>query len=89
MSKVKVSFSVSIDGFGAAPQQSPENPMGVGGAALAEWAFATRTFQRMHGKDGGTTGIDDDFFARRFNRPARAAVSADDCGRGTRPRIRR
>ena len=51
MSKVKVSFSVSIDGFGAAPQQSLENPMGVGGEALAEWAFATRTFQRMHGKD--------------------------------------
>ena len=66
MSKVKVSFSVSIDGFGAAPQQSLENPMGVGGEALGEWAFATRTFQRMHGKDGGTTGIDDDFFARRF-----------------------
>jgi hypothetical protein len=55
MSKVKVSFSVSIDGFAAAPQQSLENPMGVGGEALAEWAFATRTFQRMHGKDGGTT----------------------------------
>ena len=66
MSKVKVSFSVSIDGFGAAPQQSLENPMGVGGEALAEWAFATRTFQRMHGKDEGTTGIDDDFFARSF-----------------------
>jgi dihydrofolate reductase len=66
MSKVKVSFSVSIDGFGAAPQQSLENPMGVGGEALGDWAFATRTFQRMHGKDGGTTGIDDDFFARRF-----------------------
>jgi hypothetical protein len=75
MSKVKVSFSVSIDGFGAGPQQSLENPMGVGGEALGEWVFATRTFQRMHGKDwtfqridkdGGTTGIDDDFFGRRF-----------------------
>jgi len=66
MSKVKVNFSVSIDGFAAAPQQSLENPMGVGGEALAEWAFATRTFQRIHGKDGGTTGIDDDFFARSF-----------------------
>ena len=41
MSKVKVSFSVSIDGFGAAPQQSLENPMGVGGEALGEWVFAT------------------------------------------------
>jgi dihydrofolate reductase len=76
MSKVKVSASISIDGFGAGPQQSLENPQGVGGLALAEWAFATRTFQRMHdkdwtvqgidSKDGGTTGIDDDFFARSF-----------------------
>jgi dihydrofolate reductase len=66
MSKVKVSLSVSIDGFGAAPRQSLENPMGVGGEALADWAFATRTFQSICGKDGGTTGIDDEFFARRF-----------------------
>jgi dihydrofolate reductase len=76
MSKVKVSFSVSIDGFGAAPQQSLEHPMGIGGEVLGEWVFATRTFQRMHGKDwtfqrvhgknGGTTGIDDEFFARHF-----------------------
>jgi dihydrofolate reductase len=66
MPKVKVSFSVSIDGFGAAPRQSLENPMGVGGEALAEWAFVTQTFQRMNGKGGGTTGVDDDFFARRF-----------------------
>jgi dihydrofolate reductase len=66
MSKVKVSLSLSIDGFAAAPQQSLENPMGVGGEALADWAFATRTFQRMQDKEGGTSGIDDDFFARRF-----------------------
>jgi dihydrofolate reductase len=76
MSKVKVSFSVSIDGFAAAPQQSLENPMGVGAESLSEWAFATPTFQRMQGKDWtfqridgedeGPTGIDDAFFARRF-----------------------
>ena len=66
MSRVKVSFSVSIDGFGAAPHQSLEHPMGVGGEALGDWAFATRTIQRMHGEDAGTAGIDNDFFARRF-----------------------
>ena len=76
MAKLKVSATVSIDGFGAGPQQSLENPQGVGGLALAEWVFATRSFQRMHrkdwtvqgihDKDGGTTGIDDDFFARSF-----------------------
>ena len=36
----------------------------MGGTALHEWAFATRTFQRMFGGDGGSTGVDDDFAAR-------------------------
>ncbi len=76
MSQVKVAATISIDGFAAGPQQSLEHPMGVGAEKLSDWAFATRTFQRMHGKDstvqiaysedGGTTGVDDDFFARRF-----------------------
>ncbi len=67
MARVTVrSFSISIDGYGAGPQQSLENPLGVGGKALHEWAFATLTFQRMFGKDGGATGIDDDFAARGF-----------------------
>jgi len=60
------SFSISIDGFGAGPDQSLENPLGVGGLALHEWAFPTRTFQKIFGKDGGTTGVDDDFAARGF-----------------------
>ena len=67
MSKLRVhAFSVSIDGFGAGPNQSHENPLGVGGLALHEWVFPTRTFQQMHGDGGGTTGIDDDFAARGF-----------------------
>ncbi len=59
-------FGISIDGYGAGPSQSLENPLGVGGLALHDWAFSTCTFQRLHGKDGGTTGIDDDFIARGF-----------------------
>ena len=42
-------------------------PLGVGGGALHEWAFATRTFQQMFGGQSGTTGIDDDFAARGFS----------------------
>jgi dihydrofolate reductase len=59
-------FSVSVDGFGAGPGQALEQPLGVGGMALHEWVFGTRTFQEMHGKGGGATGIDDDFAARGF-----------------------
>src|ERR1700686_1064762 len=60
------SFSISVDGYGAGPRQSRDNPLGVGGMALHQWAFATRTFCGMHGREGGTTGIDDDFARRGF-----------------------
>jgi dihydrofolate reductase len=67
MTKLRVhSIGLSLDGYGAGPRQSVDHPLGVGGLALHEWAFATRTFQRMHGKEGGATGTDDDFAARGF-----------------------
>ena len=68
MSRLRVgSFSVSIDGFGAGPRQSLENPLGEGGTTLHSWAFGTRTFQAMHGNAGGSTGTDDDFARRGFD----------------------
>lgn len=68
MPKLRVqSFAISIDGFGAGPDQSLENPLGIGGLALHEWAFPTQTFQQMFGNPEGTTGIDDDFVARGFS----------------------
>src|SRR5688572_5096041 len=67
MSKLRVScFSLSLDGYGAGPDQSLENPLGAGGEALHEWVFGTRTFRKMSGKDDGATGIDNDFAARGF-----------------------
>jgi dihydrofolate reductase len=68
MSRLRVaSFTVSLDGFAAGPNQSLENPLGEGGMALHDWAFATRTFQhRVLGRDGGETGLDEDFAARGF-----------------------
>ena len=67
MSQLRVhGFAISIDGYGAGPNQSLENPMGAGGMALHEWAFATRTFRKMFGSEGGSTGIDDEFASRGF-----------------------
>lgn len=67
MSKLRVhAFSISIDGYGAGPNQDLDNPLGVGGLALHKWVFATRTFQKMHGQGGGEGGVDDDFAARGF-----------------------
>jgi len=65
MSKVRVNaFSLSLDGFGAGPEQSLADPLGKRGPELHRWFFGTRTFRAMIGKDGGSTDIDNDFGAR-------------------------
>lgn len=67
MSRLSVrAFAISIDGYGAGPDQSLKDPLGVGGEALHEWFFPTRTFRKMLGKEDGTTGIDEDFAVRSF-----------------------
>jgi len=67
MSKLKVqAFSVSIDGYGAGPNQSLQNPLGEGGTTLHQWFFHTRTFAQMVGGEGGATDVDDDFAQRSF-----------------------
>jgi dihydrofolate reductase len=61
MSKVRVnSFAISIDGYGAGPNQNLRNPLGVNGPELMEWFFHTRAWQQMHGQSNGETGIDND-----------------------------
>jgi dihydrofolate reductase len=59
-------FSISLDGYGAGPNQDLENPLGVEGRTLHQWFVPTRTFQRMIGNEGGATGVDDDFAAGGF-----------------------
>jgi dihydrofolate reductase len=68
MTRVQVkSFTISLDGYGAGLDQDIDHPLGVGAEDLHQWLIPTRTFQRaLFGKDGGTTGIDDDFAARGF-----------------------
>ena len=68
MQKLRVeSFSISIDGYGAGPNQSLENPLGVGGEELHQWFFPTKTFQqKVLGKSDGTTGVDNEFAENGF-----------------------
>src|SRR3954452_2539135 len=68
MAKVRVAgFSLSIDGFGAGVAQGLQNPLGERGAELHEWAFGTRSFRTMLGKDGGSDGVDEDFARRAMD----------------------
>lgn len=69
MPKLRVhNFSISVDGYGAGPDQSPENPLGVGGEQLHDWIVATGAWRQAHGKESGEEGsVDDAFAARGFD----------------------
>jgi dihydrofolate reductase len=53
MSRLRFRISMSLDGFVAGPQQSVDNPLGVGGMRLHEWVFPLAVWRSMHGRQGG------------------------------------
>lgn len=59
-------FSVSLDGFGAGPEQSLEHPLGKRGHELHGWLVGTRMFREMIGQSGGSQGVDNDFACRQM-----------------------
>lgn len=64
MSKLRFRISMSLDGFVAGPQQSVENPLGINGMKLHEWAFALAAWRTSHGLEGGTTETPSDAVMR-------------------------
>ena len=65
MPKLRVhNFAISVDGYGAGPDQGIDNPLGVGGRRLHEWVFETRFGRNMIGEDGGSEGVDHQFAIR-------------------------
>ena len=68
MSKLRVkSFAVSLDGYGAGPNQSLENPLGIRGPEMMDWIFQTQYWSQMHGQTGGETGVDNDIIKQGFD----------------------
>jgi dihydrofolate reductase len=63
MSRLRVNcFAISLDGYGAGPNQTQDDPLGKNGKELHQWFFPTRTFNGLFGDpNAGTTGVDDDF----------------------------
>jgi len=55
MSKLRLSITMSLDGYAAGPDQNLENPLGSGGMELHQWIFPLKEFQDMHGGEGGET----------------------------------
>jgi dihydrofolate reductase len=67
VSRLRVlSFAISIDGYGAGPDQDLQHPLGVGGPELMEWFFHTRLWRRMHGQEDGETGVDNGIAEQAF-----------------------
>ena len=60
------SFGISLDGFSAGPDQSLDNPLGVGGFEIMKWFFPTRVWTQMQGGNGGETGIDNTMAEQGF-----------------------
>ncbi len=58
MTKVRSHISVSLDGYVAGPNQTPDEPLGEGGEGLHEWVVATESWRRQHGLEGGEAGPD-------------------------------
>jgi dihydrofolate reductase len=64
MSSVTCRIAISLDGFVAGPDQSPDDPIGKGGMRLHQWALATSSWQETHGGEGGESTIDAEVIAR-------------------------
>ncbi len=65
MTRLRVaSFALSLDGFGAGPNQSLDHPLGVNGHDMMKWFMHTRTWRSMQGMEGGDTGVDDEIAAQ-------------------------
>jgi dihydrofolate reductase len=58
---------MSLDGFVAGPEQSAENPIGIGGMRLHEWAFATDSWRAQQGREGGEHDADAEVIEDVFN----------------------
>ena len=53
MSKLRLRLSISFDGFVAGPNQSVDNPLGIGGMRLHDWVFPLAAWRAPHGMEGG------------------------------------
>jgi dihydrofolate reductase len=75
-SELRVSITMSLDGYVAGPDQNQQNPLGVGGLELHQWFFPLKAFREMHGQDGGEVNVSNQVAQERL-----ATVGATIMGR--------
>ena len=76
MTKLKLNITMSIDGFVAGPDESPENPLGIGGMELHTWLIPLKAFRESHGEAGGEVNA-----STRFAEDILAGAGATIMGR--------
>ena len=68
MAKLRVAaFSLSLDGYGAGADQDQQHPLGRHGPEMFTWFYPTRVWQRLNGKEGGETGVDNRMAEQSFD----------------------
>jgi dihydrofolate reductase len=77
MSKVRAEISISLDGYGAGPNETHENPLGEGGEGLHDWVVGLKAWREEHGMEGGEENV-----STRIFEEANANVGAEIMGRG-------
>jgi dihydrofolate reductase len=85
MSELKLNMMVSLDGFSAAPEQSPENPFGIGGMRLNEWLLPLKAFREMHGDAGGEVNASTPIVESWFNNIGATVMGRNMFGGGPGP----
>jgi dihydrofolate reductase len=77
MSKVRAEISISLDGYGAGPNETHENPLGEGGEGLHDWVTGLKAWREPHGMEGGEVNVSSEIFEE-----LRENVGAEIMGRG-------
>ena len=85
MGQLNIHISMSLDGFVAGPNQSREDPLGEGGERLHDWAFRTASWREAHGREGGTTGPEDDLAREMQGRHGAEIMGRGKFGGGPGP----
>ena len=85
MTRLKLSISMSLDGYVAGPDQTLSEPLGKGGEQLHDWVVATRSWRQTHGKEGGETGPNDEIAAEHFQNTGATIMGRHMFGGGEGP----
>jgi dihydrofolate reductase len=85
MSKLRLSISMSLDGYVAGPNQSPETPLGAGGEQLHEWVVPLRAWREGHGKEGGEENASTPIVEAQFENVGATVMGRNMFGGGPGP----